>query len=298
MLLEALLAAEGIKSTPVLIRAGAALYDLPGVATPFGFNHLITYIPQFDQFADSTAQYAPFGVLPAEDASRAVVIVGSGAISKVPNGTGPHVHADIHVKVNDDGSADGDSIISATDSWAISYRALAAAVPPDREEDFFHMMLGPGASGRLDRGDPKKLTDPFQFSVHFHIANFAHLPGAGALPPQIGYKPFSFTQLIAAALPDRRDSDYACASGVAEEDVSITLPDSVSPFSLPASESFSADGVAYQQAFESTGAHSLHSHIAVKLSHPGPVCSAAYYNKVHDNLAQMVRSLNAQILYK
>jgi hypothetical protein len=298
MLLESLLTAEGIGSSPVLIQAGTARYDLPGVATPFGFNHLITFIPQFDEFADSTAQYAPFGVLPAEDASRAVVIVNSGEVVKAPAGDPPSVRANIHVKVNADGSADGDSIITATGSWAISYRALAAAVPPDKEQDFFRAFLGPGASGHLEPAEPKKLTDPYQFSAHFHLANFANLPGPGALPSQMGFKPFSFTQLIGASLPDRRDTTYRCESGIADEDVTVTLPGKISPFSLPASRSLKTEGTEFRQSFEKAGPHAIRAHVSVKLQHAGPVCTSAYYNKVHDDLARMVRSLNAQVLYK
>ena len=69
MLLEALLAARGIVSNPALIAAGGA-YVLPDGPSPFYFNHLITYVPEFRLFLDSTAHYAPFGVLPLPDADR------------------------------------------------------------------------------------------------------------------------------------------------------------------------------------------------------------------------------------
>src|SRR5262249_25335842 len=252
----------------------------------------------FSQFVDSTAQYAPFGVLPAEDAARTVVIVDSGQVAKAPAGNPPSVHTDIHVKVNPDGSADGDSVTTASGSWAIAYRALSASVPPDKEEEFFHHFMGPGASGHLDRGDPNRLTDPYQFSTHFHITSFANLPGPGALPAQMGFKPFSFTEMIGASLPDRRDSDYRCESGLADEDVTVTLPGNVTPLSLPATRALKADGVDYRQNYTKSGPHALHGHISVKLTHDAQVCTPAYYNKVHGDLAKMVRSLSAQVLYK
>jgi hypothetical protein len=158
--------------------------------------------------------------------------------------------------------------------------------------------LGPGASGHLDRGDPNKLIDPYQFSTHFHVTSFANLPGPGALPAQMGFKPFSFVELIGASLPEHRDSDYRCESGLADEDVTVTLPGSVTPLSLPAARVLKAEGVEYRQTFQKTGPHALHSHISVKLAHGGQVCTPAYYNKAHDDLARMVRSLGAQVLYK
>ena len=58
MLLEALLSAKGIRSSSVLIRAGVEnVYKLPPAPSPFVFDHLITYIPEFSLFVDFTARY-------------------------------------------------------------------------------------------------------------------------------------------------------------------------------------------------------------------------------------------------
>ena len=64
MLLQALLSAKGIKSSAVLIQAGGNQIRLPAMASPFLFNHLIAYVPDFQLFLDLTAEYASFGVLP------------------------------------------------------------------------------------------------------------------------------------------------------------------------------------------------------------------------------------------
>ncbi|NMM00412.1 ATP-binding cassette domain-containing protein [Paraburkholderia sp. RP-4-7] len=53
-LFEALLAAKGIKSAPVLVNSNS-IYWLPEVALPVGvFDHAITYLPEFAMFVDST----------------------------------------------------------------------------------------------------------------------------------------------------------------------------------------------------------------------------------------------------
>ena len=100
----------------------------------------------------------------------------------------------------------------------------------------------------------------------------------------MGFKPFSFTQMIGASLPDRRDSDYRCESGIADEDVTVTLPGKISPFSLPASRSLKTEGTEFRQSFEKAGPHAIRAHVSVKLQHAGQVCTPAYYNKVHDDL--------------
>ncbi|MDE2184915.1 MAG: DUF3857 domain-containing transglutaminase family protein, partial [Alphaproteobacteria bacterium] len=63
VLLEALLKAKGIASTPVLIRAGIMAYKLSSAPSPHAFDHVITYLPEFNLYVDSTAGIAPFGVL-------------------------------------------------------------------------------------------------------------------------------------------------------------------------------------------------------------------------------------------
>ena len=68
-ILEALLAAKGIASSPVLIGAGGGP-TLPKIPVLGRFNHAITYIPEFDLYLDSTTAWARFGQLPEGDLGR------------------------------------------------------------------------------------------------------------------------------------------------------------------------------------------------------------------------------------
>ena len=71
VLLEALLKAKGIASVPVLINSGNR-YRAPETATPALFNHVLSYLPEFDLYADSTTGVAPFGTLPADEYGKPV----------------------------------------------------------------------------------------------------------------------------------------------------------------------------------------------------------------------------------
>ena len=62
-ILEALLAAAGIDSTPSLINSSTA-YLLPKLPTPGIFDHVITYVPSLNVYLDSTSRFAPLGTLP------------------------------------------------------------------------------------------------------------------------------------------------------------------------------------------------------------------------------------------
>jgi hypothetical protein len=76
-LLQALLAAKGIVSEGALVNAGDD-YWKPGIPLPIGlFDHIITYIPGAKIFVDSTAQYAPFGVLPPQEEGKPALLTGT-----------------------------------------------------------------------------------------------------------------------------------------------------------------------------------------------------------------------------
>jgi len=66
VLLEALLKAKGIASTPVLIDSGNR-YRAPETATPALFNHVLSYLPEFELYVDSTAGTASLGTLPVTE---------------------------------------------------------------------------------------------------------------------------------------------------------------------------------------------------------------------------------------
>jgi transglutaminase-like putative cysteine protease len=69
-LMQALLAAENIKSTPALINTQEMGYELPEVPCWQAFNHVLNYLPEFDQYADATSSYNPFGTLPHGDRGK------------------------------------------------------------------------------------------------------------------------------------------------------------------------------------------------------------------------------------
>ena len=72
-LLQALLEAKGIASTPALVQSGSS-YKLPELPVADAFNHVMNYIPSLDLYVDSTAEDMPFGSLPYSVAGKPVVL--------------------------------------------------------------------------------------------------------------------------------------------------------------------------------------------------------------------------------
>ncbi len=299
MLLEALLAAKGIKSSPVLIRAAEKTYKLPPVPSPYVFDHLISYIPDFQLFLDSTAQYAQFGVLPASDAGKEVVIVSSGKTARTPAVTAANssMSATSAVTVNADGSADTETKFLATGAMAVEMRGFMAALPPDRDDNYFRAALGPGSSGKFQRGQPETLSDSYEFSARYHTSHLANIPGPGALPAAMAYKPFSLGLLAAQNLPPSRQDDYVCASGTYSDDVTVTLPSATTVTTVPDSKTVAASGAVLDIKYENPMPNIVRQRAMLKLDR-GPVCLAQDYAKVRPGLSSIMSVLFAQTLYK
>lgn len=299
MLLQAMLKAKGIDSTPVLINAISS-FELPKAASPFNFNHMITYIPEFRMFTDSTSRYAPFGLLPDSDESKPVVLVDSGEVVTTPRSSPDMDSLRVMqtISLHDNGSADGDTEVTAKGEAAITMRALISALPQGRDADFFRAFLGPGATGSIDRGDVETLKTDYSFKAHYSVSNYVNLPGPGALPTRLGFSPLSFFSLIGSDLPEHRTLPYACNSMDAEDDVTMTMPSTMEIVSLPKAIDSQADGLHLQSTNEVLPGNKLHRRTVLRAVHDSEICDAAAYNASRETLMGMISGLKAQALYK
>jgi transglutaminase-like putative cysteine protease len=300
VLLEALLSAKGIDSTAALIGVGTATYKLPGAPSPHAFDHVITYLPAFKLYTDSTAQLAPFGVLPYSDVGKPVLMASTGAVAQTPVNTSATstVRAVATVTFGTDGSAQGNAKITGTGAYGIMMRGFMQSIPAGKENDLFRASLGPGAEGTLDRGDPRALSDPFSYSATYHLPNALNLPGTGSLPGHLSFKPFYFSQLVAGSLPVSRNSDYLCLSLDAEEDTKLLLPEGVKLLSIPDSQSFDAQDIHLRIALDRAGPRTLMEALSLKIDHPRATCTPEYYARVHGALVKMSNALRQEVIYR
>ncbi len=297
MLLQALLAAKNIPSMPALIYAGNA-YTLSDIASPFYFDHLITYVPEFHLFLDSTARYAPFGVMPLADADKPVLIVPTGERVNTPALTADNATSMTNATstIAADGTLEGDSHVAQSGAFAVTTRALMENIPADQETNILRAILGAGAEGRLDRHDPTNLSDPYSYDIHFRIPGAVVMPGPGAIPSSSAIR--ALEGVVAGTLPPSRNSDYLCLSLTASISDTITFPKGTSFLSIPKPVDLQTEGVRLQTGFDAQTAGTVHETAKLRISHPHAVCSPEYYARVRGDLAKMVTALRTQILYK
>ena len=299
ILLQALLAAEDISSTPVLISADNR-YTLSTAPGPQAFNHLITYIPEFHLYLDSTARYAPFGVLPFSDAGKPVVHIANGerARTPVPSAANATLRSVETVTIAPDGSVDGSTRVTATGAPAVDMRALVGSVKSVGDNAYFRQVMGPGVDGSIEQGNIDDLSSAYTFTVQYNIANALNIPGPAMIPTGVVYKPFAFTALLVGDMPRTRSQPYQCISMMAEEDLTIHLPDNVQVMALPHSEALTGEEIDLMSNITKPDARTIHVLMSAHVNHPMGSCTPDYYARVHSMLTKMASSLRSEILYQ
>lgn len=98
-LLIALLNAKGIQASSAVINSGNA-YTLPIIPVFSPFNHVITYLPEWDLYVDSTQDLAPFGELGDHIVGKTTLLTGLNKIGQTPKLTPDNHRIITHVTIN------------------------------------------------------------------------------------------------------------------------------------------------------------------------------------------------------
>jgi hypothetical protein len=299
VLLQSLLLAKGINSSSVLINALNS-YRLGNVAAPGLFNHVITYVSEFNLFLDSTARFAPFGMLPFNDTDKDVLITTTGTVAHTPvmPASQSQVHSHSRIHLNADGTGSGDTQFSATGQMAFGMRALMSGLAPGSEADFIRNSVEQGAiDGTVNKDDPSLLLDPYQAQLHYTLANVGTFPGPAAISLWLGYHPFPFTLALNNTEATRTNA-YQCGSYVLENETIIDLPPGTKVISLPKNDAVAVDGYTLSANYAQPGPTMVRQDITLRAEHPHATCTPAYYASVHAKLMKALSLLNGQVLYR
>lgn len=301
-LLQALLAARGIKSTQALVNAGS-LYRLPKVPVVSTVNHVINFLPAFDLYLDSTSDSTPFGMLPYGDQDKPVLLVEDykeGAKTPAaPVGNDRQVVKSI-ARIAADGSVTGTIEVSLHGISAVQTRAWARDISKDTEEDLvknLYRRQGMIGSGKLVKDDPKELTDSYHYKASFQAEKFIKMPGAGAFyihqPLNISTPIYSFLQT--AMEPEA--VDVTCSSINATEEYRIELPKKVKVLSIPDNLKLANDFVSYTATYQLKG-NVLTAKRTLNDRTKGNVCKPQVFQEYKKLAEKAIDNLKEQVLYK
>ena len=303
-LLHSLLAAKHIDSVGVLVGFDNR-WKIPAVPDNL-FNHIITYIPSLDLYADSTAQFARFGQLPeiyvGKMGLKTQAVPGTDALAPI---TSPASQAQaattMDIQLNADGSTSGTAETHPAGSTELALRGGFAGTPPGQLEHFASTLLAKAnesGSGTFVPGDPHDLSKPFVYRAKFTITNLVSLPGPGAFPVPTGLQIWPVADLAPQAPLASRHYPWACGiPGDRKETMHLTLPASMHIVGGPKDVHVQNDFGWYEAHYEQSGQVLTVTREFAHTTTQGP-CDDAHYQQFRALTQAIGRDVKAQYLFQ
>lgn len=300
VILGALLAAKGIDSSPALINTNRS-YVLPRLTADV-FNHVITYVPSLDVYLDSTAQFAPFGVLQDDDLDKQVILTGLNRMGKTPpmRADEQKVASTILLKILPDGRIQGTSHTTASGDSEISHRYLRFITKDKPQEQVTNSILNANkltGVGQLNSSDPTDLDTPFVENSTFTLDPISRFPGPGALSIPVG---MSVGAIVGNMLPKPKDKlnfPVRCESFSYSNHVEIEFPPNVKIRNIPDNVNYKDDAVRYTAKYILKG-NKLEISRDLVSQHPGMVCGDAENEMDKKFFPVFQQDMLAQVIYE
>jgi hypothetical protein len=261
VLLEALLAAKGIASLPALIDS-ANRYRAPEVAIPAAFNHVLSYLPEFDIYADPTIGVAPFGTLAAAEYGKSVAVAAETdpGLRVLQRAAAEENEETLRTtaELKPDGSVSGQSTTTASGPFGITLRQEAARMEAGGREKMAATQLrtlgGPG-KGSFEFDPPRDQLGPtYTVSGSFELE---------ARPEFVDGKPFTLPsglrlivrpgEFLLGSWNVKRSEPTPCSSGHQVEELSLTLPPGRDITSLPGGKTVENRYLSYHSDWSQVG---------------------------------------------
>lgn len=253
VLLESLLLAVGIQSTPAMINISDS-YLLPKIAGT-EFDHVITYIPSMDLYLDSTAQFAEFGVLPQAEQGKPTLLAQNGQIHSTPNSSANHdfTTTETKLKLLPNGKIIGTSTYTPHGAYTYTSRAAQFSYEDQDNQTIVDSILRrfqETGTGGMTHGDPNDLSTKWSVKSTFELDPVINLPGASAFSVPTGIAPGYIKMLTKQRPLLNRRFPYVCGSNRHIEKVELTFPSNVRVTKVPAGKITAINSLSYRSSYK------------------------------------------------
>lgn len=301
VLLESLLAAVGIASSPALINSGYS-HVFSAIGSHYPINHVITYVPNLDLYLDSTDPFAPFETLPFADTNKPVVLTALGKLGQTPRMKAEEnvSRVEVNMLIRPDGTISGTSSTRMTGTFENASRAsrFSKQSRPEATEvkDLLYRFNETG-TGNLRFTPPTDITQPYWVKANFTLEPLANMPGRGGLTVPVGLAPGE----IAWAGSNRPEQDLnfptRCSSRLVEERYSLSFPANVSIEAVPQGTRFQRGDIRYESRFTRAGRKvTVHRTLRVQLA--SNICGKKESQDWMAFYKVLQRDLRSQIIYR
>ena len=301
VLLEAMLDAVGIESSPALINMGES-YRIARIGSGRNLNHVITYVPALDLYIDSTDRHSPFGTLPFEDLDKPVLLTALDRVGRTPTMKAQENRrqTNIEMSVRADGSIAGTAYATMTGVPQSESRSARAAALGDPEEGVVRALLdrfSETGTGTIEHSDPNNLDEAYWIRSKFLLDPLANVPGPAGIPIPVGLAPGTLRWKASIRPLEERRFDYPCRSESVTEHYTLRFAPKLIVTSIPASINYSDGPISYRATYRRAG-QVVDIRRELNTQFVGSVCSKSdhqRWKRFHTILRQDSR---AQIVYK
>ncbi len=283
VLLTALLAARGIPAEMVIINYGNA-YALSDVVNGAQHNHMISYLPEFELYLDTTAEALPFGSLDFEESGKQVLHLGStGPVRRTtPLLTQQDVISSLRTtaSLRADGTIIGTSVTTASGTEALALRNRSKTFQAGGTKSVIERLrnIGEPGYGTMIRNDPTTQDPTFTLVGNFTLdPRPEYLDGAPFAPP-VGFQVLSRPgDFLLGRLFDRTigpRETIACWSGQQSEEILLTLPPGRRAERLPKPVDLDMAGIVYHSVWRQDG-DTINVYRNLRATMSSALCNAA-----------------------
>lgn len=300
-LLQALLAARGIRSEQALVNAGSR-YDLPKTPVVSAVNHVINYVPELKLFLDSTASFVPFGMLPVQLGEKPVLLVSSFRDGERIPTTATYGHSQTMktiIRVKPDGSAEGTTHVTLKGMPALGLRTLMRFVTNDQEALIARKLLeeqGLHGTAVLKKDDPNELLDSYGFSISFNVEDLLTVSSTSGMTVRpVVSSPFAISSHLTGAYepPSKRSS--ICAGGKSIEEYTYEFPAELSIVAIPKNTNLPGPILKYSASYQKDG-NKLTVKRELQDTTANNICSTSFMEDYKKNARAIVKDVRSQIL--
>ena len=283
-LMQALLSAQGISSTPVLIGAQKMGYELPEVPCWQAFNHVLNYLPEFGTYADATSTSNPFGTLPDGDRGKPVILTASyDGIRKTPARTfsdNVTISSDT-LKIAPDGSVDATTHVklSGDSANAISKQFADWMKSPDFDNGVQQMRQTFEGMGYVGEGRYTELpeldgpSNSFAMTLTYRIREYYDTTDPhGVDLSSVFPGGDSVNQAAQYAAAKKPDYDFYCSGDTRTQEIAMMFPDNVKLLAVPRDVHAATDALRFDAVYTREG-NTINVKRQLVDRSQGPICS-------------------------
>jgi transglutaminase-like putative cysteine protease len=294
-LLEALLDAAGIDSTPALVGNVFTLPTAPSFAT---FTYAITYVPNLNFFLDSNADSIAPGYLPSYVLGYPVVLTKTGALARTPESQAAKRQVDTQYVLHADGSAEFSQTNKISGWRAESTRSMLRNTrQPDRDRKVQDALAGIGLSAvvKVDAGVLDSNDDEHDVNYSGRIDNFVTLPGPSGVRVLSGFSDSIKSLVDQIGAEPERTLDFVCNSETMDEQARFVLPKELTLFAMPRSLTLHDAYIDYSVTYEKADDAVLVKR-QFQFHHERLICTSDDYRRMRPVLLRVMRELKSQII--